>query len=224
MCQPNAEVYVVSSEAGGYGDPDTRRRIVEATREVVAERGSALTLRDVAERAGVSRQAVYLHFGDRTKLLVALVQHMDETLDLGPSLEHVREADAGREVIDRTMQLHSSFSAAIDPVAIVLEAEQYHDGSLGTAWRDRLRFRRQAHRTIVERLDELGALAPVWPPEVAADLFYALTLPAVWREVTRELGWSQSAYIERFSRFLARALLDGEAQPHRRGGTGPGQA
>jgi AcrR family transcriptional regulator len=196
----------VSSERA-YGDPDTRRRILEATREVVSERGSAMSLRDVALRAGVSRQAVYLHFGDRTSLLVALVQHMDSVLDLGPSLEHLHAADRGADVLDRTMQLHGSFSAAIDPVAVVLEAEQYVDEALGAAWRDRMRFRRRAHHDIVARLAELDELADDWPQEVAADLFYALTLPAVWREVTRELGWTSQQYVAHFSRFLQRALL-----------------
>ena len=36
-------------------------------------------------------RAVYLHFGDRAGLLVALVQHMDQTLDPARSLVHVHE-------------------------------------------------------------------------------------------------------------------------------------
>jgi AcrR family transcriptional regulator len=195
------------SSARSYGDPQTRLRILAATQAVLTERGSALTLGEVAHRADVSRQAVYLHFGDRTQLLLALVQHMDETLDLGPALQHVRAADSAAGVIERMMRLHSSFSTAIDPVAQVLEAEQYTDDALGAAWRDRMRFRRQAHVAIVERLAELGGLAPEWDVDVAADLLYALTLPAVWREMTRELGWTSEEYVENVGRFAARALL-----------------
>jgi AcrR family transcriptional regulator len=198
------------SSAPSYGAPETRRRILEATRAEVSERGSGLSLGAVARRAGVSRQAVYLHFGDRTQLLLALVQDMDQALELGPALRHIRAADSARAVVGRMMQLHSRFSAAIDTVARVLEAEQYRDEALGAAWRDRMRFRRQAHVDIVGRLAELGGLAAEWEPDVAADLLYALTLPAVWREVTRELGWTQEEYVERVGRFVERALLVAE--------------
>jgi hypothetical protein len=37
---------------------------------------------DVAREAGVSRQAVYLHFSSRASLFVAVVRHMDEQEDI----------------------------------------------------------------------------------------------------------------------------------------------
>lgn len=196
----------MSSERG-YGSADTRQIILEATRELVAEHGAALRIADVAARAGVSRQAVYLHFGDREGLLVALVQHMDRVLNLGPSLDHVHAATSGAEVIDRTMRLHAGFSAAIDGVARVLDGAQYVDADLGNAWRDRMRYRRGAHRAIVERIAELGELDDSWSIDGATDTFHAVTLPAVWREVSRELGWSSDEYVSRFSLLLRRGLL-----------------
>lgn len=196
----------MSSQAP-YGDPDTRERILAATQALVAERGSKLKLSDVADRAGVSRQAVYLHFGDRTGLLVALVRHMDKTLALAESLAHLFQAETGADVIARTMALHGRFSAGIDPVALILEAAQYDDEALGAAWRDRMRFRHQVHRKIVQRIAELGELAQEWPAETAADLLYALTLPGPWRELTRELGWAQSQYVDAMTSLLGKALL-----------------
>ncbi len=196
----------MSSQAT-YGHADTRERILAATQELVAERGSKLKLSDVADRAGVSRQAVYLHFGDRTGLLLALVRKMDETLELGESLAHLFQAETGADVIARTMALHGRFSASIDPVASMLEAAQYDDEALGGAWRDRMRLRHRVHRKIVQRIAELGELEQEWPAEAAADLLYALTLPGPWRELTRELGWSQSQYVDAMTRLLGKALL-----------------
>jgi AcrR family transcriptional regulator len=196
----------LSSQAT-YGDPDTRERILVTTRALVAERGANLKLGEVADRAGVSRQAVYLHFGDRTGLLLALVQHMDQSLALNQSLTHVFQAQSGIEVIARTMALHSEFSAAIDPVALILEAAQYEDEALGAAWRDRMRFRHQVHRKIVERIAELGDLADTWTRDAAADLFYAVTLPGTWRELTREHGWTRDRYVDLMTTMLSRALL-----------------
>jgi AcrR family transcriptional regulator len=199
------------SSQSTYGDPETRERILVTTRALVAERGTKLKLGEVADRAGVSRQAVYLHFRDRAGLLVALVQHMDSSLALSESLSHVFQAQSGVEVIARTMALHGDFSAAIDPVALMLEAAQYEDEALGAAWRDRMHFRRQVHRKIVQRIAELGELADTWTNDTAADLFYAVTLPGPWRELTRELGWTGSQYVDAMTTMLSRSLLVPEA-------------
>lgn len=190
-----------------FGDPGTRDRILDAAQQLIAERGAGVKLREIAEQAGVSRQAVYLHFGDRTGLLVALVQRMDESLHLAEALEHIHAASDSEELLDRAMEVHADFSAAISPVALVLEGAQYHDEALGTAWRDRLRYRHQVHRSFVQRIAEDGDLAPEWSIDAAADLFYAVTLPGPWRELTRELGWTREQYVSEMSALLRRALL-----------------
>ena len=190
-----------------YGDPKTRQRILEATRKLIAENGPALSLKSVADRAGVSRQSVYLHFGDRTGLVVGLVKHMDEELALGESMAAIFAAKSGAEMIERTMQVHADFSAAIDGIALILEAAQYEDEALGSAWRDRMRFRHEAHRAIAQRIADLGELAAGWTVEEAGDLFYATTLVGPWRELTRELGWTAEEYVDRMTRLLQRALL-----------------
>jgi AcrR family transcriptional regulator len=56
----------------------TRLRLLEVTRRLVAERGAGIAMADVARAAGVSRQAVYLHFTSRASLFVAVVRQMDE--------------------------------------------------------------------------------------------------------------------------------------------------
>ena len=49
---------------------DTRDQILQAAL-ALAQENSGLTMAEIAARAGLSRQAVYLHFHDRTALLVA---------------------------------------------------------------------------------------------------------------------------------------------------------
>jgi hypothetical protein len=43
--------------------------------------------------------------------------------------------------------------------------------------------------------------------DTAADLFFAVTLPVPWRELTGTSGWSATQYVERISRLLRRALI-----------------
>lgn len=197
----------MSSTESDYGDPDTRRRILEATWELIEERGASIRLVDAADRAGVSRQAVYLHFGDRAGLLLALVEYMPETLRFQELLAHVFDAPTGAEMLQRAVEVHSTYSAKIDSVAQVLEATQYRDKALGAAWRDRMDRSRVAHRAIIQRIADEGQLADGWTVDAAADLFYTFTMQGPWRELTRELGWTPEQYAENVLRLFRRSLL-----------------
>ncbi len=67
---------------------------------------------------------------------------------------------------------------------------------LKKAWQNRLHFRHEVHRKIVRRIAALGELANGWTNDAAADLFYALTLPGPWRELTLEVKWSDRQYVD----------------------------
>jgi AcrR family transcriptional regulator len=61
-------------EKAGQGN-DLRERIVRASVELLEEQGlSALSMREVARRAGVSHQAPYHHFEDREAILGAIAE------------------------------------------------------------------------------------------------------------------------------------------------------
>jgi AcrR family transcriptional regulator len=56
-------------------EPDVRRRILRASQVLIEREGlSALSMREVARRAGVSHQAPYNHFADREAILGALAE------------------------------------------------------------------------------------------------------------------------------------------------------
>ena len=197
----------MSSKAPGYGSSETREHILRTSWALIADQDSTLKLTEVARAAKVSRQALYLHFGDRAGLVLALVRHMDETLDLGRKLAHVRAADSGGALLERAMQLSHSFWEAVYPVARILEAAQEEDPALGKAWRDRMAFRQNAFAAMIARLVELGELSEEWEAEDAAGFLYGATHLASWREMTHHLGWSEARYVAVMSRALCRALL-----------------
>lgn len=197
----------MSSSKTRHGDPQTRNRILQATRELIIEHGASFKLSDVAAKAGVSRQAVYLHFGDRAGLLVALVKYMDESLGLAELLSHLADAPTGVEALTGIVQVAGTYAPKIDPVARVLEAAQYDDKDMAAAWRNRMRGRHADHRVVIQRIADEGKLADGWTVDVAADLFFAITMPGLWRELTRELGWTPEAYIKNVTQLLHHALL-----------------
>jgi AcrR family transcriptional regulator len=197
----------MSTDPGSYGDPETRARILGVAWDLVADRGSSLKLSEVAERAGVSRQAVYLHFGDRNGLLLALVHHMDETLDLGASLAHVHAASNGADLLERAMRLNTDFWVAVHPVAQVLEAAQHDDEALGAAWRDRMELRQRVFARMIQQLADHAELSAEWTIEDASALLFAVAHFDTWRELTHQLHWTDDHYVEAMTRLLCRSLL-----------------
>jgi hypothetical protein len=105
------------------------------------------------------------------------------------------------------VEVHAAYSPRIDALVRVLEAHQYQDSAVAAALRDRLDFRRAAHRAVIARIAAEGDLASGWTIDTAADLFFAVTLPSPWRELTGASGWSAPQYAERISRLLRRALI-----------------
>jgi AcrR family transcriptional regulator len=197
----------MSSAEASYGDPQTRERILGATWEILEERG-AVSLADVAARSGVSRQAVYLHFGDRVGLLVALVDHIDLTLGSLGLRRAVFDAPDGVSSLRQWVETMSWYTAKIDAVCRILECGQYHDDALAAAWRNRMaRRRNDLVGWIVKRIASEGRLAPGWTSKTAADLVYVVTMPASWRELTVELGWSHKAYARHLSAMLESAFV-----------------
>lgn len=205
---------MVSSSEEAYGDPGTRRRILEATWELIEERGAKVRLVDVADRAQVSRQALYLHFGDRPGLLCALVEFMDESLGVEEMADHVFAAPTGAEMLERTIELYANLAPRIDRVAQVLEAAEHEDQAVAAAWRNRMSNRQVVHRKIIQRISDDQQLAHDWTIDAAADLFYTIMMPGLWRELTKELGWTRDDYRQHMIRLLRRAFIAEKSNGH----------
>lgn len=83
----------------GYHHGDARRALVEAATALLAEVGVAnLSLRQVAERAGLSRQAPYNHFANKEALLAELVREGFERL--GAAIDE-GGSPAGKRALER---------------------------------------------------------------------------------------------------------------------------
>lgn len=194
------------SSAEPYGDPETRERLLRAAWDLALEQGPGLRLADVATRAGMSRQAVYLHFDDRAGLLLALLAWADQAFQLDDLLARVSQAHTGVEALERMVEVNAAYWPRVDAITRVLEAHQYQDPAVSAALRDRLDFRRSAHRAVIARIAAEGELASGWTVDAAADLFAAVTMPSPWRELTGTCGWSAQQYANRMSQLLRRTL------------------
>jgi AcrR family transcriptional regulator len=85
----------------GYHHGDLRRALINAALRLVEEQGAAaVTLREVARMAGVSHQAPYRHFADRTALLGAVAEE-------GFLALYAEVVEKTRKVPDALSRLHA---------------------------------------------------------------------------------------------------------------------
>ncbi len=58
----------------------TRRAVLDSAMHAILDRGTGVTLAEIAENAGVSKSGLIHHFGNRDQLFIAVVKDMSELL------------------------------------------------------------------------------------------------------------------------------------------------
>lgn len=188
-------------------DQSTRDLILDAAVRLFTARGGAVRLEDVAEEAGVSRQAVYLHFGSRTGLLIAMAQHMDSRGALPGLLARVFDASTATEALDAAAALHAEYHPMVYQVARVFIVGRYEDEALQAAWDERMESRRNLYHTVVERLEEEHHLASAWDIETATDFLLALTSWQLWEQLVIDRGWTTEDYLDHIRTVISQTLV-----------------
>ena len=133
--------------------------------------------------------------------------HMDIEIGIEQLLAPVFAAPTGVDALERLVAALAAAAPRIDAVALVLDAGQYQDVALTTAFRNRMARRRTPHGMVVQRLAAEGRLAQGWTIEAPTDSCYAVTMPALWRELTQELNWTAQEYLQHVTRLLRDSLV-----------------
>jgi AcrR family transcriptional regulator len=185
----------------------TRERILRAARALLIERGyHGVGMAEIARAAGVSRQAVYLHFGSKADLFVAMVDHGDREAGLADVL---RESMAGRAPAEQLLAL-PVVQAYMGPrnrdLVRVLYAARAEDPAAEAAWQNRMEARHQAARQIMQDLADAGMLGEGWTVDEAADLVWALISNHIYLYLT-ERGWTEERYVRHMQTVLRRTFL-----------------
>ncbi|GAA3558971.1 helix-turn-helix domain-containing protein [Kribbella ginsengisoli] len=119
---------------------DTKARIQAAALELFAEKGTQQTsLRDIADRLGVTKPALYYHFASRDELVRSLVQPMKEAFDKYVDAQEAAAPVEARELLssyfDLAYEHRGLIQLAINDLTVLQEtglAQRFVD------WRTRL--------------------------------------------------------------------------------------
>lgn len=142
-------------------------RILDAALACLRDSGG-LTMAQVAEKAGLSRQAIYLHFPGRDALLAALQARRPAAPDLDA-------APSARAALALLVAVQAQADPALAALAETPEAAA---------------ARLARCRAVALRFQAEGALAPQLSLDAAADLLWSLTGPRLWDALVTGRGWS----------------------------------
>jgi AcrR family transcriptional regulator len=187
---------------------DTRRRIVEAARQLLKSKGfGGMTIEEIAQQAGASAQTVYAIFKSKTGILIAL---LDQSM-FGPEYNDVvRQAVSAsdpetrlRRAANVARQIRGAQSAAFD----LLRGAGVVAPELAKLERQRERLRYEGEKGMITFLGEAGRLRPGLTDQAARDIFWMLTGGDVYRMLVQERGWSPQKYQEWLADTLVHCLL-----------------
>jgi AcrR family transcriptional regulator len=193
----------------------TRAAILDATWDLIETvGGEGTTMAAVAERAGITRRALYLHFPSRAELLVALHAHVDERLDLPASAGAIAQAPDAVTAL-RAFAAHlARFHSRIARVDSALLRSADTDAEAASVVDEGVAVWHRACCALADRLAREGALADPWTTEAAADLLWSFMFPETLTRLTEQRGWSQDRYAHLLGVILVRTLV-ADAPPPR---------
>ncbi|MGI9463950.1 MAG: TetR/AcrR family transcriptional regulator [Aestuariivirgaceae bacterium] len=193
-------------------NPETRQRILKAALELMeASQGSGVRMVDIARRAGITRQALYLHFATRAELLIATTFYFDELKGSDERLVPSRAAQTGSERLDAFIEAWGTYIPEIYGIAKAFLAMKDTDEAAAKAWDQRMHDMHEGCQAAIDALDRDNMLSPGHSPQQATDILWTMLSVRNWEQLTIECGWPQKKYIETL-KSLARHIFVAESK------------
>ncbi len=185
----------------------TRKRILQATLNLhEAGAGNGVRMTDIASAAGITRQALYLHFATRAELLMAATQYLDEIKQVESRLAPSREATSGIARLDAFVSAWANYIPEIYGLAKALLAMRETDEVAAAVWDQRMQDMKEGCAAAIDALAADGSLTAFLTADEATDLMWATLSVRNWEVLTRDCQWSQAFYVDTMLR-NCRALL-----------------
>jgi len=200
----------------------TRSRLLVAAQEAFSSRGyPGATIEDIAAAAGVSVPAVYWTFGNKQKLLRAVLEGVGADVRLGPRIADIlAEHDPCRQ-LHLIAELASALWQAGATLLRGVERARGTDPTFDAWFREIDEERRRGQRPVVERLARRGQLRSGASIDEGTDLLFVLSGPSLYLQLVEDRGWAITAYEIWLTRLLCQTLLRPDLPCRRSEATSP---
>jgi AcrR family transcriptional regulator len=200
---------------------ETRQRIIEAAHTLFSEGGYPnVSLDQIAELAGVSRQTLYVQFGSKTGVLEALFAHAEHqsfgtSTEFEDTLDELARTQKERAdpVSDLLVICRHAFRMVehfyTENAALIrnCRAQAVYEPEFRTIWVRGMNSHRFAMHRVVRTIAALGRLAPGWTVESAADWLAAVAHYNQFDMLVEERGWSPEMVSERIVQLIREMLV-----------------
>ncbi len=179
------------------GRGDTRTAILTSARALFEEQGyHGAGLEAVAKRAGVSRQAIYLHFASKAELLMALHARIYET-DVVPALDRhpIWTAATALEAVDAAIAVDAEVASKVWRIHEALVVARRHHAEVDETLRPREAERYAELVRLGRWVKKDGHLPPQMPVGTFADIMWGLTSLGTFQNLVIERGWSRRRFV-----------------------------
>ena len=189
----------------------TRKRILDAAGDLFIRQGyGTTTIRQIADAAAVAPDTVYASFGNKARLLTAL---LDIRLAPGgeasvldrPEMRRLREERDPRRFLRTFVRDYAAMSERVRPTSEVLRTAKAVEPEMAIVREEIEGHRFQFMRTVVEWLGAITTLRT--SVERAAQIVGALASPDVGRMLCDVQGWTSDEYAVWLEETLAETLL-----------------
>lgn len=172
----------------------TRLRIRQAARELYASKGfTATTIAEIAERAGVSPATVYSAFDSKAGLVVAMLEDMEESADIGDQLQEIITETDPHSQLKMYVSAHCDlFETSSDILRAAMRAFEDPDVAALAAQGDS--HRRQVIDQLTAGWKKAGVLRQGLSPAAAADRLWLLTTVEGYLNAVDRLQWTREQY------------------------------
>jgi TetR/AcrR family transcriptional regulator, acrAB operon repressor len=190
----------------------TRERLMQAGLVVFSRQGfDAATLEDVAREAGVTRGAIYWHFGSKSDLFLALLEKYSTR---GSIILQQAASEGGtfNEILERVFIRMLEAVENDQELRLMMEISLFKTGYAAGIedWRDR---QRENNRSLVEgvarmmtRGIEMGELRRDLDPFIAARAFLAFQNGIIYLWLSDPQGFSLGKYAEKFAEIYLKGV------------------
>jgi len=187
---------------------DTRRRIIEVTRQLLQTEGyDGMTIQAIARRADVSAQSVYAIFKSKTGILIELLDQSSFGVDYEDAVRQARSASDPETRLRLAARVARQIRGAQSATFDLMRGAGVVAPELARLEQNRERLRYEGEEGTITFLRETGRLRPGLDQKTARDIFWMLTGGDVYRMLVRERKWSPQKYQDWLANTLVHSLL-----------------
>jgi AcrR family transcriptional regulator len=188
----------------------TRAALLSAAHAILKEQGfEGLTVTAVADRAGVTRRTVYLHFPGRAELIGSLFDHIAGVEGLEASVQRVWEAPDAVSALDRWAAHLAHYHPRMLAVDRAVQRVWRVDPDAAAHRQTLVAAKLSNCRRLARWLEAEGRLAAGWTRETAADMLFALISSDMIEALIVDRRWSRQRLTQHLALLFRSTFVKG---------------